>query len=63
MALLDIRMPGTDGLAAAGAIAANPKTSACRVVMLTTYDLDEYLFEALHAGRLVSSSKAYPPRT
>jgi DNA-binding NarL/FixJ family response regulator len=50
VALLDIRMPGTDGLAAAGAIAANPKTSACRVVMLTTYDLDEYLFEALHAG-------------
>jgi DNA-binding NarL/FixJ family response regulator len=50
VALLDIRMPGTDGLTAAAAIAANPKTSACRVVMLTTYDLDEYLFEALHAG-------------
>jgi DNA-binding NarL/FixJ family response regulator len=50
VALLDIRMPGADGLSAAAAIAANPKTSACRVVILTTYDLDEYLFKALHAG-------------
>ena len=50
VALLDIRMPGTDGLAAAAAIASNPATAACRVVMLTTYDLDEYLFAALHAG-------------
>jgi DNA-binding NarL/FixJ family response regulator len=50
VALMDIRMPGTDGLTAAAAIASNPQTSRCRVVMLTTYDLDEYLFEALHAG-------------
>ena len=48
--LMDIRMPGTDGLAAAAAVASNPTTSACRVVMLTTYDLDEYLFGALQAG-------------
>jgi DNA-binding NarL/FixJ family response regulator len=48
--LMDIRMPGTDGLAATKTIAADPATSATKVVVLTTYDLDEYLFEALKAG-------------
>ncbi|HSS10494.1 MAG TPA: response regulator transcription factor [Acidimicrobiales bacterium] len=48
--LMDIRMPGTDGLAATKAVAGDPATAATRVVMLTTYDLDEYLFEALQAG-------------
>ena len=43
-------MPGTDGLTATRAIAADPSTAATKVVMLTTYDLDEYLFEALQAG-------------
>ncbi|MEV7416720.1 response regulator transcription factor [Streptomyces sp. NPDC089919] len=47
VALLDIRMPGTDGIEACRAITAE---SACRTVMLTTFDSDEYVYEALHAG-------------
>jgi DNA-binding NarL/FixJ family response regulator len=48
--LMDIRMPGVDGLSATRAITADPALAATRIVMLTTYDLDEYLFAALHAG-------------
>ena len=45
--LLDIRMPVMDGLDAARRVCAR---SACKVVMLTTFDLDEYVYEALYAG-------------
>ncbi|MER7176015.1 response regulator transcription factor [Streptomyces mesophilus] len=45
--LLDIRMPVMDGLEAARVVCAE---SACKVVMLTTFDLDEYVYEALYAG-------------
>ena len=48
--LMDIRMPGMDGLAATRAILADEALSAVRIVMLTTFELDEYVFEALHAG-------------
>jgi DNA-binding NarL/FixJ family response regulator len=48
--LMDIRMPGVDGLAAAGRVLADPALEATRVVILTTFDLDEYIFEALRAG-------------
>ncbi|MFJ7153823.1 response regulator [Streptomyces sp. NPDC101118] len=47
VALLDVRMPGTDGIEACRVISAE---SACRTVMLTTFDSDEYVYEALHAG-------------
>jgi DNA-binding NarL/FixJ family response regulator len=45
--LLDVRMPGTDGLQALRAIAADPELARTRVVVLTTFELDEYVFEAL----------------
>src|SRR6266545_3686657 len=48
--LMDIRMPGTDGLAATRAIAADKRLDAVRIVILTTFDLDEYVFEALRVG-------------
>lgn len=45
--LLDIRMPVLDGIEACRRISAG---GACRTVMLTTFDSDEYVYEALHAG-------------
>ena len=48
--LMDIRMPVKDGLAATRALAANPRAAGVRILILTTFDLDEYVFEALRAG-------------
>jgi DNA-binding NarL/FixJ family response regulator len=48
--LMDIRMPGLDGLAATKTIAADEALSAVRIVILTTFDLDEYVFEAISSG-------------
>jgi len=48
--LMDIRMPGTDGLAATRQIAADPRLASVHVVILTTFELDEYVFEALRTG-------------
>jgi DNA-binding NarL/FixJ family response regulator len=45
--LMDVRMPGMDGIAAAAAIC---RQTDARVLMLTTYDLDEYVYDALRAG-------------
>ncbi|MCX5390242.1 response regulator transcription factor [Streptomyces sp. NBC_00094] len=48
--LMDIRMPGTDGLAATRTITADPELSAVRIVMLTTFEVDEYVVQSLRAG-------------
>ncbi len=48
--LMDIRMPGTDGLTATKAIAADPRCGRVHIVILTTFDLDEYIFDAIRAG-------------
>ncbi|MFB6945863.1 response regulator transcription factor, partial [Streptomyces sp. NPDC056305] len=48
--LMDIRMPGTDGLAATRMISADPELADVRVVMLTTFEVDEYVVQSLRAG-------------
>ncbi|MEU7579267.1 response regulator transcription factor [Streptomyces sp. NPDC041068] len=48
--LMDIRMPGTDGLAATRMISADPALTHVRVVMLTTFEVDEYVVQSLRAG-------------
>lgn len=48
--LMDIRMPGEDGLAATRSIVSDEQLHDVRVVILTTFDLDEYVFEALRLG-------------
>ncbi|MGW6012524.1 response regulator [Streptomyces sp. NPDC055210] len=48
--LMDIRMPVMDGLEAARRITADERLAAVKVVMLTTFDLDEYVYGALRAG-------------
>lgn len=48
--LMDIRMPGMDGLAATREIAGDTRLEDVRIVILTTFDLDEYVFEALRSG-------------
>ncbi|GAA2598907.1 response regulator transcription factor [Actinomadura fulvescens] len=55
--LMDVRMPGTDGLTATGRIAADTN-----VIMLTTFDLDEYVQEALGLGAVGFLLKDTPPR-
>ena len=48
--LMDVRMPVLDGLAATAQITADPDLTGTRVVVLTTFELDEYVFGALRAG-------------
>jgi DNA-binding NarL/FixJ family response regulator len=48
--LMDIRMPGVDGLQATRQITADARLADVRIIILTTFELDEYLFEALRDG-------------
>ncbi|MEU7658438.1 response regulator [Streptomyces lincolnensis] len=48
--LMDIRMPGMDGIEATGRILADKEAAGTRVIILTTYDLDHYVYAALTAG-------------
>ena len=48
--LMDIRMPEMDGLEATRRILAAPATRGCQIIVLTTFDLDQYVYAALTAG-------------
>lgn len=59
--LMDVRMPVLNGIEATHRIAADPACSGTRVVMLTTFGLDEYVFGALRAGAIGFLLKDIPP--
>ena len=59
--LMDIRMPVMDGLQATEAITASDRDPPIRVLVLTTFDLDEYVFRALKAGASGFLLKDTPP--
>jgi DNA-binding NarL/FixJ family response regulator len=60
--LMDIRMPGLDGISATREIVATPGNSS-RILILTTFDLDEYVYDALRAGASGFLLKDAPPET
>ena len=57
--LMDIRMPRLDGLEATARIVADPRLSETRVVVLTTFELDDYVFGALRVGPRASCSRTW----
>jgi DNA-binding NarL/FixJ family response regulator len=59
--LMDIRMPGMDGLEATRRLLADPALAKTRVLVLTTFDLDDYVYEALRAGASGFLLKDVPP--
>src|SRR5690625_2307336 len=58
--LMDVRMPGLDGIAATTAASAPPNPP--KIIMLTTFDMDEYVFQALEAGASGFLLKDTPPQ-
>lgn len=59
--LMDVRMPGLDGIAATARITADERCRATKVVILTTFDMDEYVYDALRAGASGFLLKDVPP--
>jgi len=59
--LMDIRMPGMDGIEATRQIVGAPEGADTRVLILTTFDLDQYVYEALRAGASGFLLKDTPP--
>src|ERR1700758_5318146 len=59
--LMDIRMPETDGIAAPRRILGSGRPSPPRILILTTFDLDEYVYRALRAGASGFVLKDTPP--
>ena len=59
--LMDIRMPGTDGLQATREICADDDLAGVKVVVLTTFELDDYVLQALQAGASGFLSKSVDP--
>ncbi len=59
--LMDIRMPGMDGIEATRQITGSEQTAAAKVLILTTFDLDEYVYAALRAGASGFLLKDTPP--
>jgi DNA-binding NarL/FixJ family response regulator len=59
--LMDVRMPELDGIEATRRIAADHQTAAARILILTTFDLDEYVFGAVRAGASGFLVKDTPP--
>ena len=59
--LMDIRMPGMDGLAASQAITGMPELADVRVVVLTTFEVDEYVLAALRSGASGFLGKSVEP--
>jgi DNA-binding NarL/FixJ family response regulator len=59
--LMDIRMPGIDGIEATRRIVCGSRAAGTRIIILTTFDLDEYVYDALNAGASGFLLKDAPP--